>query len=281
MKTVVGIVTFGNLDFTRLAIESIEKTAVENDIDFIVVVGKPGDTATTNYLLEKGIPHIVHGINWGFPKSINDIYDYAWKDNDYDYLILAGNDIVVLPKTIDAIINIAKTSEYEVISALSFDVRSLTQLYPETKKYFTGSNMVFTDFSATPWEALKNHHSDDLYSLGLCDIQNLCLYKKSAFDKVGYTDVAFFPAYFVDNDYANRLAMSKVKGCTLNSKFLHFWSRTIHQGSGGSTSHHFENNKRYYREKWGGEVGKETRTPPLKIGDRENEEVIISSWRNK
>lgn len=279
-KVLVGICTFGNKEFSRLAINSIKETS-RHDLDFFVVVGKPGDQETIDWLVEEEIPHIVHETNRGFPSSINDIYDYAWIQNDYDYLILAGNDIVAYDYAVDSLINLARISDYEVISSNQVDVRSFLDRFPDNKKYFVGDKLVFKDFDSKCWEDFKD--LTDILSIShmaLLDIQNLCLYKKSVFDKIGYTDVAFYPAYYVDNDYARRIVLAGIKCCSLaNSRFFHFWSRTIKQGNGGSTDHYFENNRAYYISKWGGEFGQETKTPELKIDMRINELAIIDQWR--
>lgn len=282
MKTLLGIVTFGNLEFTKLTVKSILETT-KAPLDVFIVVGKPGDNETAEWVKAENIAHIIHDKNYGFPKSVNDIYDYAWVHNDYDYLILAGNDIVAYPYAIDSLVNFATETDYEVISALQYDVRSLILEFPETQKNFEGPNCIIRNFDDKPWEKFTGYSS--VYSVGdmrLYDIQNLCLYKKSIFDKVGYTDVNFYPAYFIDNDYARRISLSTAKYCTLgNARFFHFWSRTKLQGSGGSTDHQFVNNQMYYSAKWGGVVGQETRVPNLKIDSRERELESIEFWRNR
>ena len=117
-------------------------------------------------------------------------------------------------------------------------------------------------------------------------------------DKIGYVDVNFYPAYYSDNDYARRGVNANLKTCALaNSQYFHFWSRTIHQGSGGSTARYFENNRKYYIMKWLGDFSRERWTIPfngkphhlnkniilpadLKISSRENERGIIKFWRS-
>jgi GT2 family glycosyltransferase len=297
-KTLIGIVSFGNIEFTKLTINSIKETT-KNEIDFFVVVGKPGDTATEEWLESEKISHIVHEQNWGFPISVNDIYDFAWKIKDYDNLIIVGNDIVAYPYCIDSLINLANESDYEMISALQVDARALRKEYPELEKYLIGVNGIFTDFTAKPWEVFKNYSPEyQIADMQLFDIQNCGLYKKSVFDKIGYTDVNFYPAYYIDNDYARRIVNSGMKCCTLvSARFFHFWSRTIHQETGGSTHGYFDNNRRYYIKKWGNDFGKELWKTPfngmnynlyrdimlpasIKISDRDNEERIISFWRD-
>lgn len=280
-KVLVGMVTFGNMPFSRLTVQSIKKTA-KHDVDFFVVVGKPNDAETVQWLTEDKIPFTQHDQNYGFPFSINDIYDYAWVHNDYDYLIIVGNDIVAYPYCVDSLIDLADNSDYLVISALQVDVRSFVTLFPETSQYF-GDNYRIEDFSHECWNLFKDYSPvPQIAEMQLFDIQNCCLYKREAFEIVGYTDVNFYPAYYIDNDYARRIVNSGMHCCTLvNARFFHFWSRTIHQGSGGSTNHYFENNRRYYIRKWHGDFGKEAIQAPIKIDTRQNERLIINYWRQK
>ena len=280
-RTLVGMVTFGNVEFTKLAISSIKDTT-EKPIDFFCVVGKPGDTATIEYLISKNIPFITHNINLGFPYSINDIYYYAWKHNDYDYLIIVGNDIIAYPNSIDSLIHVADTTDYEVISASQYDVKDLVRDYPETRKHFGGEYYKFYGFSSvsSPWKHFTKYDEPlSISSMMLSDIQNMCLYKKSVINTIGYTDVNFYPAYFVDNDYAMRIVKLGIRCCTVeNARFFHFWSRTIHQGSGGSNHVYFRKNEAYYIIKWGGKVGHENKTPILGIFDRSTEQTQIARW---
>ncbi len=284
-KVLVGIVSFGNLPFTKLTVQSIiEKSNYE--LDFFIVVGKPGDVETLNWLKEEeqsDFGYIVHETNKGFPCGINDIYDYAWKENNYDYLIIAGNDIVAYEHSVDSLIRLAQISDYEVISSNQVDVRSFLDRFPENKKYFTGDNLIFTDFESKCWEDFKDVSPIlSINHMALLDIQNLCLYKRSVFDRIGYTDVAFYPAYYIDNDYARRIVLAGIKCCSLsNSRFFHFWSRVLKQGGGGSDNKYFENNRAYYIGKWGGDFGQELKSPPLKIDMRINEDSIIQYWKNQ
>ena len=298
-KTLVGIVTFGNFNFTKLTVESIEKTT-KNPITFFIIVGKPNDFETVEWIKSKNMDFDFHSENWGFPASLNDIYDFAWKYNDFDNLIIAGNDIVVYPNAVDSLINKADNSDWEWISSSQFDVKSLINLYPETAQYFSqdGSFKFYKFNEVAPWEIHKDYDKPENVEPNVIkDVHNLCLYKKSVMEKIGYIDVNFYPAYYSDNDYARRGVNAGLKTCALsNSQYFHFWSRTIHQGSGGSTAKFFEQNRRYYKIKWGDDFAREKWLVPfdskpyhltsdtvlpasLKIDDRSDESKIIKFWR--
>jgi GT2 family glycosyltransferase len=298
-KTLIGMVTFGNYHFTEMTINSIKRTA-KNPVDILVIVGKPYDELTKLLCESKNIHYISHDQNYGFPYSCNDIYDFAWKEHDYDNLIFIGNDVVVYPNAIDILIKQAETTDFEWIAGAQFDSRSLIRMYPETETWFHGDTLKFDAFDKKPWEAHKGWPNNlDFVPDRIPDLHNFCLLKKSVFDKIGYNDVSFYPAYFEDNDYVTRGVNVGVNACyMINAVFFHFWSRTIHQGTGGSDPHFFENNRQYFIRKWGA-------TPPttpykipfngipynltediilpatLKIDTRENEKKIIAYWRMK
>jgi GT2 family glycosyltransferase len=275
VRTLVGIVTFGNLEFTKLTIRSIRESAKFWSVDFFVVVGKPGDVETVKWLEEEAtkygdIAYKCHSANRGFPVSINDIYDQAWVPHaDFDQVIIAGNDVVPYPGAIDAMIDCAVETDFEWIAASQFDARSLINSYPEQAKYFSGPTLVFTDFAARPWDVHAaavaatpaNIETNPNGPSLIKDVRNLCLFKKSVFDKIGYADVNFFPGgYFEDNDYARRAVNAGIKSCALShSQYFHFWSRTIYQSDAGdrppvagvakSRDQYFQANERFYHTK--------------------------------
>lgn len=300
-KTLIGMVTFGNLEFTQLAVREIRRTTAAA-VDLALVVGKPGDQATAAWCRQEGLVHWCHGVNMGFPASINDLYDHAWRGpGGYDYLVICGNDVVPYPGAIDALIEEADRGEFAWVASSQFDVASLCSAYPEQRRWFEGSSYLFRDFDQRPWDAhaARVPRAREVVPHVIADVHNLCLYHRSVADAIGYIDVNFFPAYFSDNDYCVRGHRAGVKACQLrHSAYFHFWSRTIHQGSGGSTHRYFDLNQEYYRAKWGGLVNDEHYALPfggrpwalgngvtlpgaLKINDRSDEYRIVEYWRER
>jgi hypothetical protein len=128
-------------------------------------------------------------------------------------------------------------------------------------------------------------------------VRNLCLFKRSVAEKIGYADANFWPGgYFEDNDYCKRARMAGVKACGLaHSAYFHFWSRTIHQEGGSTTGTTFDRNGEFYGVKWGGPFDHEryaepfdgkpylldgwiAQRPSLRISDRKNEGAIVEYW---
>lgn len=299
-KVLLGVVTFGNTMFSIKAIESCLETC-KHPLDVFVVVGKPGDIQTKSYLEQKNIPHIVHEVNKGFPASINDIYDYGFKERDYDYIIFAGNDIIAYPYALDNLIEFADlNSNCTAVSSQEINVRDIVNFYPETRQFFAGSSYITSNLDHKSWEKYQGYikQVDVVDGNGIIDIHNLCLYKRVVFETIGYIDVNFFPAYFEDNDYVIRMGKTGLLSCTINSKYFHFWSRTLYQEGGGSNGKYFNLNRKFYQDKWGGNPHNETYELPfngkeftltnglnlpsiLNIQSRDLEPHIINYWRSR
>lgn len=304
-RTLIGIVTFGNLPFTKLAIRELRAT-VTQPYELFVVVGKPDDHETRRFLAGQQIEHCWHRENMGFPASLNDIYDRAWRESDFDNLIIMGNDVIPYPRAVDAMIELANESDWEWVCSSQFDSKSLVARYEEAKRFFQGDNLVFTDFEARPWDLHLDAHAaemvggrDVIEPNCIKDVRNLCLFKRSVFAKIGYADVNFFPGgYFEDNDYCKRAQLAGVNACGLpRSAYFHFWSRTIHQGDGKSANDfYFGQNSRFYQTKWGGPFGSEAFALPfngqayhlpgaaaldatVEIRGRSRETPTINYWR--
>jgi GT2 family glycosyltransferase len=257
----------------------------------------------------------------------------------YDNLIIVGNDVVPYPGAVDALIEEAWRRadgvRWEWICSSQFDAKSLVARYPEAAEHFTGPNLVFEKWASSrgevqsmevvdytplvrPWE-LHQHAAEALVARWMgateagkrefvqpdCikDVRNLCLFKRSVFEKIGYADVNFWPGgYFEDNDYCKRARSAGVKACGLeHSAYFHFWSRTIHQGE-GTQPRQFQNNAGFYATKWGGGFDAERYQLPfggspygycdpekgisfhhgdgrLKIDSRASEPAIVEYWR--
>lgn len=273
-RTLISISSYGGLPFLEITLREIQRTVKTDHVSLFVVVAKPQDWEMQKFLEVRGIPHKVDTENRGFASNINDMYDRAFTHGDADNLIICGNDVVPLDGAIDAMIRTADTTEWEMVCGSEFNSRFLVNNYPEAKQFFQGENLVFTDFGARPWELHKDFRSG-IEPHVRKDIRNLTLFKRSAFEKVGYADVAFWPnGYFEDNQYCDRLDHAGVSACGLaEAAFFHFWSRTIHQNASRDHGAYFARNSEHYNE-W-------KQNPVWTIRSRANEDEIIRHWSSK
>lgn len=299
MKSLISIVSYGNIEFLELALRGIQETLTTPNTDILVVIAKPGDSQMRKFLDERSIPYIQNEINKGFPGSINDAYDFAFVDGDYDAIFSMGNDVVPMPGCLDTMLSQAQSTDWDIYCASEFDSRFLVAQYPEARQFFHGDDLVFSDFQSRPWEFHGDYRENTIQPDTLKDVRNLTLYKRRAFEVVGFDDPNFFPnGYFADLDYARRCHLLGLKACGLPAAaFFHFWSRTIKQGENRPNGKFFNRNGDYYEAKWGTRTweeekfslpfdGKPYQLPgstivlpsSLDIPDRGKEPQIIDYW---
>jgi len=286
-KTLIGIVSYGGIDFLKLALESLKGQSTNAEV--CVIIADPLDEQMAKFLMREDYLHIYNEENYGFPASVNDLLDAAFTANfpqgrmirwaqdapigTYDNLIIMGNDVVAMPGAIDAMIKTADETDYEMICGSEFNSRFLVDNYAEARQFFHGDNLIFTDFNARPWE-LHTERRSGIEPGARKDIRNFTLFKRSAFEKVGYADVSFWPnGYYEDNQYCDRCDHLGVSACgLLDSPFFHFWSRTINQGESRPHGVYFGRNHEHY-EAW-------KRNPVWKIESRDGEAEKINHWRS-
>ena len=292
-RTLIGLGTYGNLPFTKLAVQSVRATVT--DPHLLVIVGQPDDAATLDWLRAEGIAHQRHAANLGYPAAFNDLHDAAWTGG-WHQLIVIGNDVVVYPDAINSLMAYAAAQPVDWIAGWEISPEMLIREHPDTRRWFRGDAHVFTDFDQRPWDAHQPRPDWTVNSRreSLC-FNSLLLFKRRVFEQLGYMDANFFPVYFSDNDYWFRLRQTDLRACALSAgRHFHFGSRTLHQGVGGSSSRNFEANRAYYLAKWGGNPGQEQWTTPfngnpqwaheryaraLRITTRVEEAGLAESWR--
>lgn len=92
--------------------------------------------------------------------------------------------------------------------------------------------------------------------------------------KFGFFDENFSPAYFEDNDMARRILISGGSyGRMLNAGMHHVGSVTQNMDAPVVTSEMFEENRRYYIQKWGGNPLQEKYSHPFNDENR-----TIKDW---
>lgn len=292
----IGMVTYGNLKYTKMAVEALHDHTAE-PFELIIVAGKHGD-GTVKWCEDNKIACIEHKQNNGFPKSINDIYDMVWKDGSDDNLVIVGNDVLAYPDAVDSLLDYANTTDYEWLSGIEIlTPKKIVKKLPKYKHRFKGATFNLHGQHFDGWKDIKyakNGITKDMGGFGIIgDTHNLCLFKRSVFDKIGYVDVNFYPAYFEDNDYARRAQLAGVKLIRISdAKYFHFWSRTIHEAGQSSTNgKYFPKNEKFYTKKWGGKPGKEKWKRPfqdkvhpqrnggIRIADRSRETKLLNHWK--
>lgn len=92
------------------------------------------------------------------------------------------------------------------------------------------------------------------------------LVRQSLFEKVGYFDEQFWPAYFEDNDFHRRMKIAGAIESVARCGYEHVNSATMQKYTGAELERHHERFRAcrdYYMRKWGGLPGAETFAAPF------------------
>jgi tetratricopeptide (TPR) repeat protein len=94
LKTSIVILTYNNLDYNKLCIESIRKYTKEGTYEIIVVDNHSTDGTVEWLKKQRDVKIILNGENLGFPKGCNQGIEIADEAND---ILLLNNDTIVTP----------------------------------------------------------------------------------------------------------------------------------------------------------------------------------------
>ena len=256
-EAIVAVPTVNNLKYLKRVVETINCSFPYE----LIVVDNGSTDNTFNWLEEQGIKCIHHDKNFGVSYANNEVMDYAFSQGKL--LFMVHNDVLLHKDCLNNLYwGLIKTDfdllyGYELLSA---------QVRPELLEEFNYDFVV--DYGGKTWrerqaETLTCENESDVRKIKAINFTVRAI-KKSTFDKVGYFDVNYYPAYFEDNDYGLRCKLGGVKvGIITKAIFYHFWSRSIHEGGARAlNAKYFEKNRAHYIQKWGGRIGHETITEP-------------------
>jgi len=246
----IGCVAYRNFKYTKMAINSILETTTP-PFRIVLVIGDPDDSETEKFASkEKSIEVIHHDTNRGFPAGLNDISDYVYSQDPDADILFVGNDTLAYPGTVDAMFDLTDGDCY---TAVEVNISNFLRRFPQHRWMF-GNNYrlevegfdAYLDYELSgTWETREINFINGFH--------NYTLVRRSFFDKVGYVDENFYPAYFEDNDYVHRGFKAGCEFREINYPYFHFWSRTVHEAQSGKVnSRYFPLNRDYYEMKWGG-----------------------------
>ena len=266
MKIIIGILTFNCLKYTKICLKNINCSFPHE----ILIVDNGSTDGTIEWLKTQSVTLIEHGQNLGVPYASNTMYDYAWKDDPDNLLIVLSNDMLCLPNTVDNLIKAAQLYITPVIGGRTVPTPLYLADHPEDRVFFSGGDIISTlatgDYATwsrgecynlieeTAEEFVKSVGSKLVVPEfevvpGAWFVPGHRIYRKSYFDANGYWDANFYPVYMVDNDYAMRARMTgTIAYYTQSSVLIEFWSRVLYEGSVPIVDVRRE---AYFSDKWG------------------------------
>jgi|GEM_PF-2348977 len=238
----VIIVTFNNLDYTKLCIEGIyEKTAYPN-LEVIVVDNASTD-GTREYFSKLQTTHsdikiIFNEENLGFAKANN----MGVEVSRGEYIIFLNNDTVVTRGWISELIKYFKDPSVGMVGPVTNSIGNEAKI-----------NGDYRDLSEMEQfaERYTAKHKGVSFEISVLALYCAVLSRK-AIDKVGLLDEQFLIGMFEDDDYALRLKKEGFKIICAEDVFIHhFGGATLSRLQPNEYQRIFEENKRRYEQKWG------------------------------
>jgi glycosyltransferase involved in cell wall biosynthesis/GT2 family glycosyltransferase len=243
-KASIIIVTYNNLYYTKLCIESLFSKTEYPNIEIIVVDNNSSD-GTPYYLKEMEKLHsevkvILNKQNLGFAKANNQ----GLSSSNGQYIVFLNNDTVVTKGWLSKFINYLNNfPEIGLIGPITNSCGNEAQIDTWYE------NMDEMDVFA--YEYTKDHEGS------LFDINMLALYcaamRKEVFDKIGPLDESFKIGMFEDDDYSYRIKKAGYRIVCAEDVFIHHFGRTAFNKliQTGEYQTIFEENKRLFEKKWG------------------------------
>jgi GT2 family glycosyltransferase len=265
-KVSIVIITYNNLPYTKLCIDSIlQKTAYSN-YEIIIVDNNSEDT-TKIYLQElkksnKNVSVIFNQANLGFAKANN----LGIASSKGKYIILLNNDTIVTRGWIGGLVKyLEKDKNLALVGPVTNNCGN------ESKIDIEYSDIDDMDLFA---EEYTSKNINKLYT----DINMLAMFcvmfRKDLIDEIGYIDECFGIGMFEDDDFSLRVKLQGYKLACAEDVFIH------HYGSASFSKLHstdymnvFYENKETFETKWGREwiphkyrndyIGISTAKPPI------------------
>ncbi|MBP2630533.1 MAG: methyltransferase protein [Firmicutes bacterium] len=237
-KTSIVILTYNQLDYTKLCIESIRNYTEPGTYEIIVVDNHSTDE-TVNWLKNQAdITCIFNERNNGFPKGCNQGIEIACGSE----ILLLNNDTIVTSnwlanlktalysgKNIGAVGPLTNNcSNYQ---AIKVDYKDTNELQVFAQKYNVST--------AATWE-------EKIKLVGFC-----MLIKRSVVDEIGALDEVFTPGNFEDDDYSFRMIRAGYRLLLCHDTFIHHFGSISFKEKPQNYHELLNKNALKFKEKWG------------------------------
>lgn len=236
--TSIIILTYNQLDYTKLCIESIRKYTEKGTYEIIVVDNHSTDD-TVNWLKrQKDIKTIFNNENKGFPAGCNQGIAISTGSE----ILLLNNDTIVTTKWLTslktALYSDEKVGAVGPVStncanqqAISVDYKDICELPAFAQKY----NVL----NSEKWE-------EKIKLVGFCMI-----IKRSVVDLIGFLDERFTPGNFEDDDYCFRIIQAGYRLLLCNDTFIHHFGSISFNQKSKEYQELLRKNSLKFKEKWG------------------------------
>lgn len=209
----IVVLTYNNLDYTRICLESIfENTRIE---EFELIVVDNASTDGTGHFLEAyaldrpNLRLILNEKNQGFARG-NNIGAAAATGK---YLVFLNNDTVVTKGWLSGLIRYLQDPEVGMVGPVTNSSGNESQIEIDYQD-LEGMHAFASQYT--------REHKNQSFEIRMLPFQCVAL-RRAVFEEVGPLDESFGIGMFEDDDYALRLKKSGFKIICAEDVFIHHW----------------------------------------------------------
>ena len=238
-KTSIIILTYNNLIYNHICIDSIRKYTKENTYELIIVDNNSTDGTKEWLKDEKDIKVILNEENLGFPKGCNLGVDASEKEND---ILFLNNDTIVTPHWLDNL----------KLCLLSDEKIGATACITNSCSNYQSISIPYNDINDMIPFATANNISDSKKWEEKSRLVAFCmLIKREVLNKIGIFDETFTPGNFEDDDLSIRIIESGYKLIQCNDSFIHHFGSSSFNKDSTKFNTLLMTNAEKFQQKWG------------------------------
>nr|UWI50440.1 bifunctional glycosyltransferase family 2 protein/class I SAM-dependent methyltransferase [Clostridioides difficile] len=236
--TSIIILTYNQIEYTKLCIESIRKFTPKNKYEIIIIDNNSSD-GTVDWLKEQSdIKSVYNNKNLGFPKGCNQGIELAKGEN----ILLLNNDVIVTPNWL---YNLDKALwSQDNIGAVG-PITNACSYYQQINVDYKSIEEMFL-FAQEINKSNINSWKYRVKLVGFC-----MLIKKSVLDNVGVLDELFTPGNFEDDDLSFRMLEEGYKLILCQDTFIHHFGSVSFKENRNKYTDIMDINRRKFKTKWG------------------------------
>jgi GT2 family glycosyltransferase/glycosyltransferase involved in cell wall biosynthesis/predicted nucleic acid-binding Zn-ribbon protein len=244
-KAAIVILSFDNLAYLRLCLESIWQNTMYPNYE-VIVVDNASSQPVVDYLLrsaeqEPRLRLILNDENLGFARANNLGLEAA---ADADYLFLLNDDTIVTRGWLGKMVRYLRDDRIGLIGPVSNWAGNEAKI-----------DVSYSDVGQMP--AFAERHMREHAGISF-DIPMLAMYcvgmRREVLEKVGYLNERFGIGMFEDDDFSKRVRKAWYRVVCAEDVFIHHWGRASFSRLDEDTyAQLFEQNRKTYEQLWGEE----------------------------
>lgn len=236
--TSIIILTYNQLEYTKLCIQSIRKFTDTDKYEIIIVDNNSTDGTVEWLKSQKDLKIIYNRENKGFPAGCNQGIQIANGEN----ILLLNNDVIVTPNWLNNLDRALWSDEsIGAVGAVSNNC-----------SYYQDINVSYENIDEMLEFADKYNKLDETYWSYRSKLIGFCmLIKKTVLEEVGLLDEIFTPGNFEDDDLSFRIICKGYKLLLCKDTFVHHFGSVSFKNLSNSYLEIINENINKFKVKWG------------------------------